>query len=61
VIEEGKVAILLAATILAARRLIDMDPNKPKMAKGWTCHRRCCFYSRAERCGMADDCEFDFC
>jgi hypothetical protein len=31
--EERKLAILFAATILAARRLIDMDPNKPNMAK----------------------------
>src|SRR6266480_446066 len=33
VTEERKFAILFAATILAARRLIDMDPNKPNMAK----------------------------
>ena len=26
--EEGKSTILLAATILAARRLIDLDPDK---------------------------------
>jgi len=25
----------VAATILAARKLIDMDPNKPNMAKGF--------------------------
>jgi hypothetical protein len=25
---------LFAATILAARKLIDLDPNKPNMAKG---------------------------
>jgi hypothetical protein len=31
--EERKFAILFAATILAARRLIDMDPNKPNMAE----------------------------
>ena len=31
--EERKFAILFAATILAARKLIDMDPNKPNMAK----------------------------
>ena len=31
--EERKFAILFAATILAARRLMDMDPNKPNMAK----------------------------
>jgi hypothetical protein len=35
VTEERKFAILFAATILAARRLIDMDPNKPNMAKGY--------------------------
>ena len=31
--EERKFAILFAATILAARKLMDMDPNKPNMAK----------------------------
>jgi len=31
--EERKFAILFAATILAARRLVDLDPNKPSMAK----------------------------
>jgi hypothetical protein len=31
--EERKFAILFAATILAARKLIEMDPNKPNMAK----------------------------
>lgn len=31
--EERKFAILFAATILAARRLIDLDPDKPSMAK----------------------------
>jgi len=35
VTEERKFAILFAATILAARRLMDMDPNKPNMAKGF--------------------------
>jgi hypothetical protein len=35
VTEERKFAILFAATILAARRLIDLDPNKPNMAKGF--------------------------
>ena len=30
--EERKFAILFAATILAARRLIDLDPDKPNMA-----------------------------
>ena len=33
--EERKFAILFAATILAARKLIDLDPNKPNMAKGY--------------------------
>jgi hypothetical protein len=33
VTEERKFAILFAATILAARKLIDMDPDKPNMAK----------------------------
>jgi hypothetical protein len=31
--EERKFAILFAATILAARRLIDLDADKPNMAK----------------------------
>ena len=31
--EERKFAIPFAATILAARKLIDIDPNKPNMAK----------------------------
>jgi len=34
-IEERKFAILFAATILAARRLIDLGRNKPNMAKGF--------------------------
>jgi len=33
VTEERKFAIPFAATILAARKLIDIDPNKPNMAK----------------------------
>jgi hypothetical protein len=33
--EERKFAILFAATILAARKLIDLDPDKPTMAKGY--------------------------
>ena len=37
--EERKFAILFAATILAARRLMDMDPNKPNMAKGFFADR----------------------
>jgi hypothetical protein len=32
---ERKFAILFDATILAARKLIDLDPNKPNMAKGY--------------------------
>ena len=35
VTEERKFAFLFAATLLAARKLIDMDPNKPNMAKGY--------------------------
>jgi hypothetical protein len=30
-----KFAILFAATISAARKLIDMDPDKPNMARGF--------------------------
>jgi len=33
--EERKFAILFAATILSARKLIDLDPDKPNMAKGY--------------------------
>jgi hypothetical protein len=33
--EKRKFAILFAATILAARKLIDLDPNKPNMSKGY--------------------------
>jgi len=39
VTEERKFAILFAATILAARKLIDLDPNKPNMAKGYFADR----------------------
>jgi hypothetical protein len=35
VTEERKFAILFAATILSARKLLDMDPDKPSMAKGF--------------------------
>jgi hypothetical protein len=31
--EERKFAILFAATILSARKLLDMDPDKPSVAK----------------------------
>ena len=31
--EERKYAILFAATILSARKLLDIDPDKPSMAK----------------------------
>jgi hypothetical protein len=56
-LQPGKFAILVATTILAARKLIDMDPNKPNMAKGY-------FVDRAiddaafilERYAMACDC-----
>jgi hypothetical protein len=33
VTEERKFAILFAATILSARKLLDLDPDKPNMAK----------------------------
>ena len=33
--DRRKHAILFAATLLSARKLIDMDPNKPNMAKGY--------------------------
>jgi hypothetical protein len=33
VITLASAVILFAATILAARKLIDLDPNKPSMAK----------------------------
>jgi len=33
--EERKFAILFAATILSARKLLDMDPDKPSVAKGF--------------------------
>jgi hypothetical protein len=33
--EERKHAILFAATLLSARKLIEMDPDKPNMAKGY--------------------------
>jgi len=39
--EERKFAILFAATILAARRLIDLDPDKPNMAKQFFVDRQC--------------------
>jgi len=35
VTEERKFAILFAATILAARRHIDVGPDQPNMAKGF--------------------------
>jgi hypothetical protein len=35
VTEERKFAILFAATILSARKLLDMDPQKPSMAQGF--------------------------
>jgi hypothetical protein len=33
--EERKHAILFAATLPSARKLIEMDPNKPNMARGY--------------------------
>jgi hypothetical protein len=37
--EERKHAILFAATILCARKLIEMEPDKPNMAKGYVVDR----------------------
>ena len=33
--EERKFAILFAVTILSARKLLNVDPDKPSMAKGF--------------------------
>jgi hypothetical protein len=33
--EERKHAILFAATLLSAKKLLEMDPDKPNMAKGY--------------------------
>jgi hypothetical protein len=33
--EDRKYAILFAATLLSARKLIEMEPDKPSMAKGY--------------------------
>ncbi len=33
--EQRKYAILFAATPLSARKLLEMDPDKPNMAKGY--------------------------
>jgi hypothetical protein len=33
--EERKFAILFAARLLSARKLIEMEPDKPNMAKGY--------------------------
>jgi hypothetical protein len=37
VTEERKFAILFTATLLAARKLIDMDPNKPNRRRDFSC------------------------
>ena len=37
--EERKFAILFAATILSARKLLDMDLEKPSMSKGFLVDR----------------------
>ena len=53
---EGKFAILFAATILAARRLIDLDSDKPNMAKGYFVHRAiddAVFILETDRCAVA--------
>ncbi len=33
--EQRKFAILFAATLLSARKLMEMEPDKPNMAKGY--------------------------
>ena len=33
--EERKYAILFAATLLSTRKLLEMEPNKPNMAKAY--------------------------
>ena len=33
--EQRKFAILFAATLLSARKLLEMDADKPNMAKGY--------------------------
>ena len=37
--EERKYAILFAATILCARKLLEIEPDKPNMAKGYIVDR----------------------
>jgi hypothetical protein len=37
--KNGSTPFCFAATILAARKLIDADPNKPSMAKGFFVNR----------------------
>ena len=37
--EQQKYAILFASTILCARKLIEMEPDKPNMAKGYIVDR----------------------
>jgi hypothetical protein len=62
--EERKHAILLAATILAARKLLDMDPNKPNMAKQFFVDRAiddAVFILERIDARWPPDCEFVFC
>ena len=37
--EDRKYAILFAATILSARKLLEMEPDKPNLAKGYIVDR----------------------
>ena len=37
--EQQKHAILFAATLLSARKLIEMEPDQPNMAKGYIVDR----------------------
>jgi hypothetical protein len=37
--EDRRYAILFAATLLSARKLIEMEPDKPSLAKGYVVDR----------------------
>jgi hypothetical protein len=62
VTEERKFAILFAATILAARKLIDRPEQTEygeRIFRG-SRYRGCCVHPRTDRCAMAHDSEFVF-
>jgi hypothetical protein len=55
----GDCAILFAATLPSARKLLEMDPGKPNMAKGYFVDRAiddAAFILERIRCAMASDC-----